>query len=88
MPTLSSENRNRGLWFDSEMIPFCGARARVDRHIKRIIDERTGKMIKLGDCVVLDDVVCQGIYHRFCQRGIPVYWRSAWLRPIDSQDVE
>jgi hypothetical protein len=28
MPTLSPENRNRKLTFDSEMIPYCGTRAR------------------------------------------------------------
>jgi hypothetical protein len=86
MPTLSPENRNRNMLFDSEMVPFCGTRARVNRHVQRIIDESTGKMIKLGDCVVLDDVVCQGIYHRFCQRGIDIYWRSAWLRPQNGTD--
>ncbi len=43
-------------------------------------------MIKLGDCVVLDNVVCQGIYHRFCPRELDVYWRSAWLRPLDGKD--
>ena len=86
MPTLSPENRNRKMWFDSEMVPYCGTRARVDRHVQRIIDESTGKMIKLGDCVVLDNVVCQGIYHRFCQRAIPVYWRSAWLRTLNGKD--
>jgi hypothetical protein len=86
MPTLSPENRNRKLWFDSEMIPYCGKPARVNRHVKRIIDESTGKMIKLGDCIVLENVVCQGIYHRFCQRGYPSYWRSAWLRTLNGND--
>lgn len=86
MATLSPENRNRRMWFDSEMIPYCGTRARVDRHVQRIIDESTGKMIKLGDCVVLDNVVCQGIYHRFCQRELPSYWRSAWLRTLNGKD--
>ena len=88
MPTLSPENRNRSMWFDPEMIPYCGTRARVKRHVQHIIDESTGKMIKLGDCVVLDNVFCQGIYHRFCQRAIPIYWRSAWLRTLDDKDVE
>ena len=86
MPTLGPDNRNRRMWFDSEMMPHCGARATVDRHVQRIIDESTGKMIKLGDCVVLDNVVCQGIYHRFCPRELDVYWRSAWLRPLDGKD--
>jgi hypothetical protein len=86
MPTLSPENRSRAMSFDTEMIPYCGTRSRVNRHVQRIIDESTGKMIKLGDCVVLDNVVCQGIYHRFCKREIDIYWRSAWLRPVNDND--
>jgi hypothetical protein len=86
MPTLGPDNRNRKMWFDAEMLPHCGARATVDRHVRRIIDEKTGKMVKLGDCVVLDNVVCQGIYHRFCPRELDVYWRSAWLRPLGDKD--
>jgi hypothetical protein len=86
MPTLSPENRNRKLWFDPEMVPHCGKRAPVNRHVQRIIDESTGKMVKLGDCVVLDNVVCQGIYHRFCPRSLDQYWRSAWLRTLNGKD--
>jgi hypothetical protein len=41
-------------------------------------------MIKLSDCVILESVVCQGIYHRFCQRSTPPYWREAWLRKVSS----
>ncbi len=88
MPTLNLENRNRNMHFDSEMVPYCGTRARVNRHVRRIIDESTGKMIKLSDCVVLDNVACPGIYHRFCQRNIDIYWRSAWLRQLNGKDGE
>jgi hypothetical protein len=86
MPTLGPENRNRKLWFDPEMVPHCGKRAPVNRHVQRIIDETTGKMIKLSDCVSLDNIVCQGIYHRFCPRSLDQYWRSAWLRPVNDKD--
>jgi hypothetical protein len=86
MPTISPENRNRKMWFDAEMVPHCGTRAAVTRHVKRIIDESTGKMIKLSDCVVLDNVVCQGIYHRFCPRRLDVYWRSAWLNTLNGKE--
>lgn len=86
MATLGPDNRNRGLSFDSEMLPYCGKRARVARSVTRILDERTGKMIKLGDCVVLEGVVCQGIYHRFCQRAITPYWREAWLRRVPAEE--
>jgi hypothetical protein len=86
MATLSPENRNRKLWFDPEMVPHCGKRTPVNRHVQRIIDESTGKMIKLSDCIVLDDIVCQGIYHRFCPRSLDQYWRSAWLRTVNGKD--
>jgi hypothetical protein len=83
MPTLSEENTNRGMWFDFEMLPYCGTQARVDRKVSRIINESTGKMIKLGDCLVLDGVICTGNYRRFCQRSITPYWRSAWLKKVE-----
>jgi hypothetical protein len=87
MPTLNVENRNRKLWFDPEMVPHCGKRAPVNRSVQRIIDETTGKMIKLTDCYVLDNVVCQGNYHRFCPRSLDQYWRSSWLRTSNSEDA-
>jgi hypothetical protein len=81
--TLNPDGRNGGMLFDGEMLPFCGTRARVARKIEQIIDEPTGKMIKLRDCLVLEDVVCQGLYHRMCPRGGLPYWREAWLRKVD-----
>jgi hypothetical protein len=82
MATLGPGNTNRGMWFDYEMVPYCGQQARVERSVERIINESTGKMIKLSDCLVLDGVVCTGRYRRFCQRAITPYWRSAWLRRV------
>ena len=83
LPTLGPDQRNRNMWFDAEMLPFCGRRARVVANVTQILDEGTGKMIKLSDCYVLEDVVCLGLYHRFCQRAITPYWRSGWLRKVD-----
>ena len=37
--TLSPEGRNRGLWFDREMLPYCGGTYRVRQRVNRIIDE-------------------------------------------------
>jgi hypothetical protein len=87
MATLSPENKNRGMWFDQEQLVYCGTRATVGRQVTRIIDERTGKMIKLGDCVVLDDVVCLGKYRRACPRAVTPYWREAWLRRVPNEEV-
>ena len=84
--TLNTKKRNRGLWFDVEMVPYCGGEYRVLRKVKHIVDERTGKMIQLpGDCIVLDGVVCQGCLSRnrlFCPRSIYPYWREIWLERV------
>jgi hypothetical protein len=82
--TLDTGNRNRGLFFDHEMIPSCGRRQRVERRVERIIDERSGRMLQLkGDCIVLEGVVCQAHYspgRLFCPRAISPWWREIWLR--------
>jgi glycosyltransferase involved in cell wall biosynthesis len=84
--TLTDQGRNRGLWFDWEMLPFCGGTYRVRQRVTRIIEERTGKMLELTrDCVRLEGVVCSGersTSRWFCPREIPCYWREAWLERV------
>jgi hypothetical protein len=84
--TLSTEGRTRGLWFDREMLPYCGGVYRVRRRVHRIIHEETGRMIELKtDCVSLDGVVCQGersLAKWFCPRRIIVFWRECWLSRV------
>jgi hypothetical protein len=84
LATLDAGGRNRGLKFDSEMLKYCGQRARVLRRVERILDERTGEMLTLPrDCIILEGVACQSDYHRFCPRSIYHYWREIWLRRVD-----
>jgi hypothetical protein len=53
--TLNDQGRNKGLWFDREMMPYCGGTYRVRRRISRFIDDRDGRMIELkNDCVTLE----------------------------------
>ena len=81
--TLDDRDQNRGLRFDSEMLQYCGARARVLRRVEHIIDENSGKMLHIkGDCIILDGVVCMGDYHRSCPRRIYPYWREIWLKRV------
>lgn len=84
LDTLDATARNRGLGFDTDMVPFCGQRRTVHHRVEVRIDERTGELRHMTNpCVVLDGVVCRGLYHRFCPRGIDAYWREAWLRRPD-----
>jgi hypothetical protein len=83
LSTIDDEGRNRGMWFDAEMVPFCGGTYRVLDRISRIINEKTGKMQHLkNDCIMLDQVVCRACYakyRRFCPRSIYPYWREVWM---------
>ena len=86
--TLNKQGRNRGLWFDAEMLPYCEGTFRVKDRVRRIINESTGEMLELKrDCVILEGVVCSGdrsIGRWFCPRAIYPYWREAWLRRVDA----
>jgi hypothetical protein len=83
LTTVDTANRNRGLLFDVEMVPYCGGTYRVRGRVERIIDERTGRMRKLpNDCIILDGVYCRSRYsdrRLFCPRSIFSYWREIWL---------
>jgi len=87
MRTLNPGLRNRGLWFDVEMLPYCGSERRVLRRVERIVDERTGRMLRFSRrSVILEGVSCSGClssYRMFCPRGVYPYWREAWLERVD-----
>jgi hypothetical protein len=88
--TLTPKGRNRGLWFDREMVPYCGKVYQVRRRVQRIIDELSGRMIELkNDCVTLEGVVCSGDLSPsrwFCPRAIFPYWRECWLERVGGGD--
>jgi hypothetical protein len=82
--TLDGNNSNRGLAFDPEMVWYCGREARVLRRVERIIDERTGKLLRIKrPCIVLEGVTCRGAYHRCCPRADYPYWREIWLERVE-----
>jgi hypothetical protein len=82
--TLDTHNANRGLSFDGEMVRYCGREARVLRRVEQIIEEKSGRMLHLKTpCVVLESVICTGVYHRQCPRASYSYWREIWLERVD-----
>jgi hypothetical protein len=84
------KSRNKGLWFDREMVRFCGRSAVVRKRVDRIIHEATRKMVVMKTpCVVLEDVVATGEFLRLCPQHEYIFWREIWLkRPgQDSPDV-
>jgi hypothetical protein len=82
--TLDANKKNRGLYFDVEMVPFCVRTCRVRARVNQIIEEPTGKMMKIpGDWILLEGTACTGKYHRSCARAILPYWREMWVRRAD-----
>ena len=86
LSTLNTNYRNRGLYFDREMIRYCGKEARVLKRVKKIIDEATGEIIEISnDCIILEGVVCCGDLSSnrlLCPRSIYPYWREIWLERV------
>ena len=86
LETLDQAWTNRGLYFDPELVPFCNGTYRVLHRVERIIDEKTGKLVRLkSDAIILDGVACQARYskcRRFCSRSIYPYWREIWLERV------
>jgi hypothetical protein len=88
--TLDETGHNRGMYFDAEMVPYCGGTYRVRDRVARIINEKTGKMQHLkNECLVLDNVVCRACYARyrwFCPRSIYSFWREIWLERVGTNE--
>jgi hypothetical protein len=92
LQTLNSGNRNRGLYFDAEEVPYCGGTYPVLKHVTNIVNERTGKMQEMKTpCVILDSVICRSRYSEcrlFCPRSIYPYWREIWLERVEANSAE
>ena len=86
LQTIHKDNKNRGMVFDGEMMPFCGQPIAFASRVERFIDEKTGKMKTLKTpAVILDNVYCRARYsnHRmFCPRSIFSWWREVWLERV------
>lgn len=88
MRTLNQGARNRGLSFDVEMVPFCGKTFRVLRRVDHIVNEKTGRMIRMPNaCLILEGAACGGcLSHKrlFCPRAIYPYWHEVWLERVEA----
>jgi hypothetical protein len=83
LATLDTKLSNRGLWFDAELVPFCGKIFRVSTCVERFVDERTGRLRRMKTpAVILEGVSCKSLYsgqRMFCPRSIHLWWREVWL---------
>jgi hypothetical protein len=87
LATLGPNNKNKGLVFDAEMVPYCEHTYRVQDRVHKFIDEGSGKMAFLRTpAVILENVWCQSRYSScrvFCPRSIYSWWREVWLEKVE-----
>ena len=61
LATLDTNNKNRGMRFDAELMPYCGGTYRVRARVERFIDEKTGYMKRMKTpAVILEGVILPG----------------------------
>jgi len=86
LATLDTRLSNRGLWFDAELVPYCGKVFRVSTCVERFVDEKTGEMRQMKTpAVILEGVTCKALYSGrriFCPRAIHLWWREIWLERV------
>ena len=86
LATVDMDNKNRGLSFDKELVPFCGGTYRVRTRVNKFIEEKTGKMSTMKTAaIILENVWCQARYsdcRLFCPRSIYSWWREVWLERV------
>jgi hypothetical protein len=80
LQTLDGRNRNRGLWFDREMLRYCGRRFRVLKRVEQLIEEKSGRLVRIKTPgVILDGVTVSGELYRFNPQNEFLLWREVWL---------
>ena len=84
--TVDTDNKNRGMHWDAELVPYCGGTYKVLRRVTKLIGEQSGKMLEMKSaCIILDSVVCQARYsscRMFCPKAMYPYWREIWLERL------
>lgn len=82
LQTLDEQRSLNGLAYIPVMKEFCGQRFKVFKRMETMYQEESGKVRRLRNTVLLDQVHCDGLLMR-CDRGCFFYWREAWLRRVD-----
>lgn len=81
---MGPEGRLDRLPFMPEMLQYCGRRFRVSAIAHKTCDTATLLMgRRMRDAVFLEDLRCDGSAHGGCQARCLLFWKTAWLRPVN-----
>lgn len=85
LATLENDGTLDSLPFMPEMVDWCGKTFRVQRRAeKTCVDGYPARRFTGNDVVVLDGPRCDGQAHDGCKHGCRIYWKEAWLQPLEA----
>lgn len=86
--TLDQRGCFEGLPFMPEMLQFSGRRVQVQQRAERTcVHPPRSPLPRLAGCFTLAGLRCDGSAHGGCQLGCMLFWKQAWLYPVDGPDV-
>lgn len=80
--TLDEDGKLEGMPFMPEMARFCGQVLRVHRRARKTCVEGNS-LRRLGATLLLEGSRCDGSHHDGCQRNCQLFWKEAWLEPVE-----
>jgi hypothetical protein len=84
--TLDRRAELDSLPFMPEMFQYCGRRFRVFKRAHKTCDPPNGMGArKMANAVHLTGLRCDGAAHGGCQAGCLIFWKEAWLKPVDDR---
>jgi hypothetical protein len=84
--TLDGTAAVDGVPFMPEMARFAGQRLRVRSRAHKTCDTaRASGFRRLEETVHLADTRCDGSAHGGCQAECLLFWKTAWLKPVDDE---
>lgn len=91
LATLDDQGTTGNLPFMPEMLEMVGQQFRVFRRVEHFSfdgdetcgDESSVRAFAENDVVVLENCRCSGLAHGGCKRGCSIFWREAWLKPVE-----
>lgn len=85
LASLDANGNLDGMPFMPEMLKFCGQRLRVHKRAHKTCDYSQGVMQarRVPSAVHLEGARCNGEAHGNCQAECLLFWKEAWVRPID-----
>lgn len=84
--TLNAERKLRGLEFLPYQAAYCGGTFRVQRVVRRIIDDH--RLFRpVSGTVLLDGATCtsESTHMEGCGRCCPLMFRDEWLKPVPAR---